>query len=107
MAEDPEAISIPVVWVGGDETPILLVNQFLGQFQGNEMIITFGQFAPPALIGTEEERREQVRDISFIPVKVLARFALTRSRLEELIQVLQETLANHDKHQEEQGKEVR
>lgn len=104
MAEDPEAVRIPVVWVGGDETPILLVNQFLGQFQDSEFILTFGQFAPPALIGTEEERREQAREISFIPVKVLARLALTRSRLEELMRVLQETLANHDKHQEQQGR---
>ena len=102
MAEAPEVIQIPVVWVGGDETPILLVNQFLGQFQDSEFILTLGQFAPPALIGTEEERREQVREISFIPVKVLARLALTRSRLEELVRVLQETLGNHDKHQEQQ-----
>ena len=97
MAEDPEVIQVPVVWVGGDETPILLVNQFLGQFQENEFILTLGQFAPPALIGTEDERREQLRDVSFVPVKVLARLALTRSRMEELIRVLEETLANHEK----------
>jgi hypothetical protein len=100
MPEEPDAIQIPAVWIGGDETPILLVNQFLGQFQDNEFILTFGQFAPPALIGTEKERREQVKEISFVPVKALARFTLTRSRLEELIGVLEETLKNHEKNQE-------
>lgn len=104
MAKEPEGVQIPVVWVGGDETPILLVNQFIGQFQNDEMLLTFGQFAPPALIGTEEERKEQALELSFLPVKVLARFALTRSRLEELVRVLQDTLANYDTHQEQQGR---
>ena len=101
MTDDPEVRQIPVVWVGGDESPVLLANQFLGQFQDDEFILTFGQFAPPALLGTEEERKAQARELSFIQVKVLARLTLTRSRLEELVGVLQETIANYDKHQEQ------
>lgn len=93
---DEEILQIPVVWVGGDEMPVVLVNQFLGQFQQNEFILTFGQLTPPPLLGTREERLEEARNISFLPVKVLARFGLTRSRVEELIHVLEETLKNYD-----------
>jgi hypothetical protein len=96
MADEPEVIQIPVAWVEADETPILLANQFLSQFQQDEFILTLGQVAPPALLGTDEEKLKEARSLSFIPVKVLARFGLTRSRVEELIGVLQQTIANYE-----------
>lgn len=96
MPDEPEVVQVPVSWVGIDEPPILLVNQFLGQFQGDEFIITLGQLAPPILLGTDEEKLEEARRLSFIPVKVLARFGLTRARVEELIRVLQQTIENYE-----------
>jgi hypothetical protein len=108
MPDEPEdqVIQVPVVWVGVDEAPILLANQFLGQFQRDEFILTVGQIAPPALMGTPEERLEEARTISFIPIKVLARFGLTRARVEDLIRVLQETIENFEKHGSTKGGEV-
>jgi hypothetical protein len=101
MAKEPEGVAIPVVWVGGDEAPILLANQGRGCElpDGQEHLIVLE--LTDELLGTEDERRAQAQELSFIPVKVLARFALTRSRLEELVRVLQETLENHDKHREQ------
>lgn len=100
---DEQIVQVPVAWVGVDEAPITLVNQFLGQFQQDEFILTFGQFAPPALLGTPEERLEEARSISFVSIKVLARFGLTRARVEELIGVLEQTLKNYDETQTKGG----
>jgi hypothetical protein len=98
----PEGVPIPVAWEGVDDVPILFVNQVLGQVgQQSEVILTFGQVAPPAILGqTREERERQVRALTHMPIKPIARLALTREGLEQLVGVLQQTLANHDKAQE-------
>jgi hypothetical protein len=96
--QQPEPFQVPLVWVGVDEAPIHFTNQMLGQFVGREeLVLTFGQAAPPALLGSYEERLEQMRQISYVPVRVIARLSLTRSRLAEFHRVIGETLDNYDK----------
>jgi hypothetical protein len=90
-------LQLPIAWIGTDEAPIVACNQFLGQFSAeNELIVTFGHLAPPALLGSPEERLEQAKEISYVPIRVVARLGMNRLRVEELIRVLQEILANHD-----------
>jgi hypothetical protein len=100
MAE--EGIQVPVAWVGAEEAPTHTVNQFVCQFSGpEEFILTLGHLEPPTLLGSPEERLEQARQLSYVPVRVVSRVGLTRSRVEELITVLQEILANFDKSTQE------
>jgi flagellar motor switch/type III secretory pathway protein FliN len=96
MAEDAEPIAIPVLFIGAEDVPILFANQFVISFQQQEFILTAGQIAPPILLGSEEEQRQQARDISFVPVKVVARLGMTRQRMAELVAVLQDTLRKFD-----------
>ena len=86
---DPEFLSVPLVYVGIEDVPILYANQFIIQHQQDEFIISVGQLSPPVLLGDESEQREQAERLSYVPVKVVARLALTRQRLTELITVLQ------------------
>jgi hypothetical protein len=98
----PEGMaSLPVAWEGIEDVPILFVNQVLGQVgQQAEVILAFGQVAPPAILGeTQAEREKQLRAITRISVKPVARLALTRAGLEQLVGVLHQTLENHDKAQ--------
>jgi len=83
---EPEQVSIPLVWVGVDETPILYCNQALSQFDVDleTFIITFGQASPPALTGPIEQQREQAEQISFVPVRPVARLSLSRAKMEEI-----------------------
>ena len=46
---------------------------------------------------SEAERERQIGDWPRIPIKPVARFALTREGLEQLVTVLHQTLENHDK----------
>jgi hypothetical protein len=94
--EEPGRIDIPIIWVGVEDTEILFANQFLGQWNQQEVVLTFGQLTPPVLLGTPEQRAQQVERLGYIPVKTVARFGLTRERLEELIGVLQTTARNFD-----------
>jgi hypothetical protein len=98
----PEGLNIAVTWEGIDDVPILFVNQVLGQVgQQSEIILSFGQMAPPAILGnTQEERERQLRELSPLSIKPIARLALTRPGLEQLVAVLQQTLENYDKAQE-------
>jgi hypothetical protein len=93
---DEEGVEIPIVYVGVEDEPILLANQFVIQHQQNEFILTIGQIAPPILLGTEQERMEQAKQVAYVPVNVVGRFTFTRERLVELLQVLQTNLDRYD-----------
>lgn len=102
MAEEEE-LAIPLVWDGLEEAPILFSNQFLIQHQPGEFVLTMSAVTNPPLLGTEEEKREQFKRLTEYPIKVLGRYALTRRRLVELIELLQDNLEKHDRRAEEQG----
>lgn len=95
-AEQPEILQVPIIWVGVEDTQILFANQYLGQINEGEVILTFGQLSPPVLLGPEEQQRQQADRLGYVPVKTVARFGFTRRRLGELITVLQQTAANFD-----------
>jgi hypothetical protein len=96
-APEPDGITVPVVWVVGDDLPVRFANHFLGQVVAHdEAVLSFGQLVPPPLLGSPDDRREQAEGLSFIPVHAIARLAMNRQRLEELRRVIEETLKNHD-----------
>lgn len=98
--ETRREIQIPVLWSGAEDVPLVLVNQVLGQVgQQGEVILTFGQITPPLLMGTPEQQAEQVSEIPFVSVKPVARLALTKAGLDDLVRVLQETQKNYERAQ--------
>jgi hypothetical protein len=68
-------------WSEIDETPILFANEFLIQHQPDEFFVTIGQAS----------------GLAPTPVYTIARVALTRHRLTELISLLEHRLAEHDR----------
>ena len=88
----PDHISVPVLWVGLDEEPVVMANQFIGQVQQDEIIISIGTLVTPAITATTpDERREQALRISHVPVQPIVRLVLTQRRLEELQTMLRDT----------------
>ena|SRR5438477_9080911 len=89
--------SVPLVYQGLDELPIMFANQFLIQNQQTEFIVAFGQQAPPLILpGTEEEQAAQLERIEFVPVSMLARFGLTEERFRELLKLMTDYLKSYD-----------
>ena len=91
---------LPVVWAENEEVRALLANQFLGQLgpQG-EVLLTFGQLVPPALLGGREQVAKQLEQYPYLSVKPISRIAITRFGLDEMIWVLEETRDNYDRAQ--------
>jgi hypothetical protein len=99
VSEDvPEGIPIPLTWIGAEDLPVHFINKFVGQVEAEEHVfyLTIGQALPPALVGTPEEKLEQLEAISYVPIKPIARLAFTRKKLEELIAVLQTNLDQYE-----------
>jgi hypothetical protein len=102
VSTEQEPTRIPFVYVGAEDIPIEFANTFVIQHENNEFVLTIGQYAPPMLLGTPDERREQAKKVTFVPIKVVGRFGFTRDRLVALIKALQENLNTYDqKHRGE------
>jgi hypothetical protein len=97
QGESPQARPVPLLWVDLDTTPMLFANQLLVQHHGSEFIISLGQAAPPALIGTAEERQEALAALEFVPVRTVARVGLTAQRMTEFVRVMQENLRAYER----------
>lgn len=105
MADENLQRDIPVAWIGAEDLPILFVNQFVTQVHEDTFFVTIGQITPPALIGTEEERIEQLEQIAYVPVKPVARLALTRADAQQLVSSLNVSLDAHEEVRRQRGGE--
>ena len=90
-------IRVPTLWVGESEISVVLANQFNIAHQGvDEFILTIGQVTTPLLIGSDEDKLEQAKNLSYVPIRVVGRITFSRDRLVELIQVLTTNLKRYD-----------
>ena len=87
-----EQVALPFFFLGSEDVPIVLSNLQVVQHVQQEFIITFGQFSPPVVLGTPEEQMEQVKSKPYLPVKTVARMAMSPQRVGDLIKALQENL---------------
>lgn len=94
----PEGMSLPLAWVGLEELPIAYANQFVIQFEADaSFVLSIGQVTGPALLGeSPEEIQRQAEQIEFVPVRPIARIAMTQKKVQELIGVLEANLKNFE-----------
>jgi hypothetical protein len=103
----PEPIEFESAWVGVDDLPVHFANAFTGVVGPTAIFLTIGSQVPPAVESAEQ--LERLKASGFIPLKPIARIALTPQGLDDMIQSLEETRRNHQnvlnaiKAQEEQG----
>lgn len=97
---DEEGIALPFFFIGTEDVPIQLSNFQVVQHVQQEFIITFAQFAPPLVIGTPEEQKEQVEAKPYLPVKTVSRLAMSPERVLDLIKALQQNYDNWKAQQE-------
>ncbi len=102
MADMEHKRQVPLVWEDVDQA-IVFANQFLIQHQKGEFVMTVGQVIQPPVLGTIEEREEQISRINYVPVRILGRYGFSRQRLVELISVLQDNLEKHDQRVAKEG----
>jgi hypothetical protein len=94
----PFEVQVEGRWVGLDDLPAVLVNQMIGQVHEGEIVLTFGYVSPPPVIGAER-MAEWARQTEFVPVRPIARVAVSPEKLREIARVLNETVANYERQE--------
>lgn len=90
-------LQVQLTWVGTEDVPIMFISHTIGQVDDRgDAILSFGQVTPPALLGTPDEVAEQVKRLAFVPVTPVARFSMSRPRLIELMQMIDQLLKNQE-----------
>jgi hypothetical protein len=104
--DEGQGREVPIVWENPDSVPVFFANQFIIQHFQDEFILTLGQMVPPALLGDQQNREAQLREIEQISVRPLARIAFTRARLLELVSSLDAHLAKYDEMKRTRDEEM-
>ena len=89
MSAEPR--QIPIKWENVDELPVMACNVFVAQFSPHEFLLQFGYASPPIFL--KPPSPQEIAAIDSVPAKVVVRLSLSPGRMSELIQVLQQNLA--------------
>lgn len=100
MAEENFEREIPLTWIGAEQLPLLFVNRLVGQVDDDHFVLTVGQSVGPALIGTPQDKKDQLEQIAYVPVNPVARLAFTRSTCQDFITILRTILEGFDQERE-------
>ncbi len=97
MPDGRDANEIEASWVGAEDLPVQFANAFAGVVGPNAAFLDIGSVVPPSISApTQEEREAQLRAITFLPIKPIARVALSREGLDDLIGTLEQMRQNFD-----------
>jgi hypothetical protein len=106
MSGDPEPIEIQDAWIGVDDLPVHFANAFTAVVGPNAVFLNIGSQVPPAI--ESEDDLEQLKAIGYLPIKPIARLALTPRGLDDLIRALENTRSAYQglkKSLEDQGEQ--
>jgi hypothetical protein len=91
--ELPEPIELETAWIGADDLPVHFANAFTGVVGPTAVFITIGSQVPPAIESREDA--ERLRATGFVPLRPIARIALTPQGLDDMIESLENTRTNY------------
>jgi hypothetical protein len=95
FGEDDEGVFLEIEYETQEDTPRGYATNMIVQHTDHEFIISFFDLEPPLLMGSIEERREQIKKIGLLKAKCIARITVNASRMEDFIDALK---TNFDKH---------
>lgn len=92
---DRNLVKVPFVWKVPDDFVTRHTNHVIAQNVGSDFYITFFEFIPPIVIGSNEEKQAQVARITEVRPTTVARLACSAEAVQEIIAVLQEQLRKY------------
>lgn len=95
MAKGPEEFELDQAWIGAEDLPVHFANAFAGVPGPNAIFLNVGSQVPPE-VATEDDL-ERLKARGYVPVKPVARLAISPGGLDELIDTLKTIRANHRK----------
>jgi hypothetical protein len=80
-----------IAWVGAEDLPVQFANIFSALVGENAIFLNLGSLVPPTV-----ESEEQLAAFRFLPVKPIARIAMTPGNLDGLVQTLENARREHE-----------
>ena len=102
-----EGKAISVVWEVPSDFPTHYATHLVVQHTEDDFTVTFWDLRPPVLIGTPEEKRQQVEAIKGVRATTVARIILSPRRMREFAQVMQDNLKTFDETVGAQAKDAK
>lgn len=90
--EEAKAYRLPIEWYYPDDLRTGHATNFIVQHTKHEFYLSFFDFPPPILLGTDEEKKEELESLDSVRATAVARVAISTGRLQELIDTLQDNL---------------
>lgn len=86
MPKGPEEIELDQAWIGAEDLPVHFANAFASVPGPNAIYLNIGSQVPPEVANKKD--LERLKERGYIPVKPIARLALSPSGLDDLIEAL-------------------
>src|SRR5688572_1091693 len=84
-------VEIPIEW-RTENTPTVFANQMIVQADDHECYMTFFEIQPPLVVGSEEQKKEQIAAIQSVTAKGVVRIVVSADRLEKFAHALSSTV---------------
>ena len=91
--KDQERIALELRYeFPSDQAISSFANHMLVQIDEHDFHISFFQVTPPILLGTESEKKEQLKKLETVPARCVARIVVAEGLMPKIIQALQTNL---------------
>jgi hypothetical protein len=103
MEESQEKIpvALEVDWITpGINTPVEYANNVIAQVTNSEVILSFYMLAPPPVLGTSEQQKQQYESVGKIQPRCVARIAVPFEQYPGFVEAMQTTLKNVKRREE-------
>ncbi len=92
---------VPIKWdIPDDEGPVHISNMLV-QHTDHEFLVRFFQVYPPLLLGTDEEKEEQAKEIKHVEARCVGQYVLAPERIQKFIDALTTNLGRWNAKQKQ------
>ena len=89
---EPKGKPVPIQWEIPDDLLTQVATNFVVQHTNQEFILSFFKLFPLIILGSPEEKKAQIEELTQARAQCVAQVVLTPQRMGELIAILQKNL---------------
>lgn len=103
--QQKEVVKFPLEWHFPEDVKTGYATNFIVQHTDREFYLSFFDTPPPIILGTPEEREEQVKKMKSVRAQAVARVVISSDRMPQFIEVLQENWEKFQAKQEDSSED--
>lgn len=103
--QEEQIYRLPIEWHYPEGFQSVYATNFVVQHTDHEFYLSFSDFPPPMVLGTDADKREQLEHLESVQASAVARIVVTRERMPELIELLQDNLRKYQNKQTGEAEE--